>query len=106
GVRLASADEPQSKGEQSKSRMEQELKELEGQREKITSRIRELRRQLGRDEDVRVLRVGPGKGEFKGLTDEQRIEIERAVEKSHRAVEEALKNIPDVRAFIPDIKAI
>ena len=47
GVRLAFADEPQAKGDQDRSKVERELRDLEGQREKITSRIRELRKQLG-----------------------------------------------------------
>src|SRR5437870_799069 len=98
GVRLAFADGPQAKGDQDRSKVERELRDLEGQREKITSRIRELRKQLGRDEDVRVLRLGPGAGEFKGLSEEQRIEVERAMKHAHEAVGEALRNLPDVKA--------
>lgn len=90
-IPFAAADEPQEKkAEQDKGRAERELKELHAQREKIDSRIRELSKQLGREEDeVRVFKFKPGDGEFKGLTKEHHAQIEKAIRSAHESIEKS-----------------
>jgi hypothetical protein len=94
----ASQDKPASK--QDREKMEKELDDLEGQRAKLDSRIRELRKQLGRETKEIELK------EITGITAEQKREIERAVAVATRAAAEATKNLPDVKALIPDIEKI
>jgi hypothetical protein len=115
-VGLAADDEGQAKEkDQDKAKVERELKDLEGQREKLNSKIRDLRRKLGRGEETRVFIDGnepkvfkfdKNFGDWKGLSEEQRKEVEKAMEHAHKAVEEAMKNLPDMKKLIPDIDGI
>src|SRR5258708_1392536 len=104
-VPIAAQQAKDEKSPQDKARIEKELSDLEGQGTKLDSRIRDLQRQLGRED--RVIRVRDG-GELKAfvmprieiernknLTQEQQTEVKRAMEQAHRAVEEAMRNLPD-----------
>jgi len=108
--RLMAADEPEKPEKpeiirQDRTRMEKELADLESQREKLTEKIRAIKRKMGAPEIM--IRRGGGNGE---LTPEVRVEVERALESAHKATREALKSIPDMKGLherilaIPDMK--
>jgi len=108
-VPVAMAQQKDEKSQQDRAKSERELRDLESQREKLDSRIRELRRGLGRDRDIRIDRnITIPKvelRELKGLSDDQRREVERAMEEARKSVHEALKNLPN-EIHIPDVSGI
>src|SRR5207244_3051204 len=106
---VAAVQDKDERSAQERTKAEKELRDLESQREKLDSKIREIRRSLGRDRqlridrDVTVPRVEVR--ELKGLTEEQRKEVEKAMELAHKSVRDSLKNLPD-NIVIPDISGI
>ena len=87
--------------EKDKAKMEKELGDLQSQRAKLDSRIRDIRRNLGRNDDERVIRLKDG-----DLKPEVRIEIKKAMEEAHKATRDVLKNMPELREKIrAEIKA-
>jgi methyl-accepting chemotaxis protein len=83
------------------AKMEKELSDLQAQRAKLDSRIRELRRSMGRNDEDRVIRLRDG-----DLNPEVRIEIKKAMEEAHKATRDVLKNMPEIREKIrAEIKA-
>lgn len=104
-----------AKSAQDREKVERELKDLQDQRAKIDDRIRELRRQSGRN-TLRALTIPDGKGrtqvwtfpdaksfyfsdgklkEMKELTPEQRKRVEEAMAEAKRALEKARKELPE-----------
>ncbi len=107
-VPVAMAQQKDEKSSQDRVKSERELRDLESQRDKLDTRIRELRRGLGRDREIRIERNVVPKveiRELKGLSEDQRREVERAMEEARKSVHEALKNLPN-EIHIPDVSGI
>src|SRR5437588_12344368 len=101
-VRALQKDE---KSAQDREKIERELRDLQNQQSKLNSRIRDLRRQLGRSEDIRVVTPRIALHSLEGLSDDQRRAVARAMDEAHRAMRESLKQPPD-HIVIPDIDKI
>jgi hypothetical protein len=77
-----------------KAQARRELKDLEEQRAKLDSRIRDLRKRAGLP-SVRGFTFNDGEvNEIPGLEGDHHIIVEKALGDAHRAVEEAMKNMP------------